>query len=547
MKISPFLLCISLFASFLFAEEPAAPSIIPRPTEMKVSEGSFEITRDTLLMVSRDAKTVGQYFQKQFVTPMGFIVKLKPDDDPQPKKGVIVLTTVGADASLGKEGYNLDSTPEYIVIKAPTTTGLFYGIQSIRQMLPPEIESPKPATVKWVIPAVSIKDVPRYAWRGVLLDVGRHFFPPEFIKKYIDTLALHKMNSLQLHLTDDQGWRIEIKKYPQLTKVGSKREATPLPHNRQKLDDKPYSGFFTQADLKSIVQYAAERHINILPEIEMPGHAGAALASYPNLGCTGGPYKVKTFWGVHKDVFCAGKEETFTFLEDVLTEVLEIFPSKFIHIGGDECPKGAWKKCASCQSRIKDEKLKNEYELQSYVIKRMEKFLSEKGRRLIGWDEILEGGLAPGAAVMSWRGTKGGVKAASEGHDVVMSPTSHCYLDYYQSKNKKMEPPAIGGFLPLKRVYSFDPMPKNLAADKQKHILGGQGNVWTEYIQTPDHVTYMTFPRASAIAEALWTPAKNKNYDDFLKRFEALSKHLDILDVKYKNPFKEEKVTFSKK
>jgi hexosaminidase len=368
------------------------------------------------------------------------------------------------------------------------------------------------------------------------LDVGRHFFDKEFVKRYIDLIALHKMNTFHIHLTDDQGWRIEIKKYPRLTEIGSKRKESPMIGNRKKGDGTPYRGFFTQDDIREIVEYARKRYITVVPELEMPGHSLGALAAYPELSCTGGPHEVMTRWGVFEDVYCAGNDKVFEFMEDVLTEVIELFPGEYIHIGGDECPKARWEKCPKCQARIKKEGLKDEHELQSYFVKRIEKFLNSKGRRLIGWDEILEGGLAPNASVMSWRGTEGGIAAARSGHDVVMSPTTHCYFDYYQSKNRKQEPEAIGGFLPLDIVYSFEPVPAELAPEQRKHVIGAQGNVWTEYIHTPSDVEYMALPRMCALAEVVWTPAELKDWDDFRDRLDRFAERLDAMGVNYRKP-----------
>ena len=339
------------------------------------------------------------------------------------------------------------------MITAAAPNGLFYGMQTLKQLLP--VESTNGVLE---VPVVDIKDQPRFAWRGNMLDCGRHFFPISFIKKYIDILAMYKLNTFHWHLTEDQGWRIEIKKYPLLTEISSWRDETVVGHNTDKYDGMGYGGFYTQDQAREIVKYAAERYINIVPEIEMPGHSSAALAAYPQLGCTGGPYKVQERWGVFKDVYCAGKDETFEFLQNVLDEVMDIFPSPFIHIGGDECPKDSWKECPACQKRMKDNHLKDEHELQGWFITQMDHYLTSKGRRLIGWDEILEGGLAPQATVMSWRGTKGGIEAAKLHHDVVMSPTTNMYLDYYQSKDKDNEPFAIGGFLPLEKVYDYEPV-----------------------------------------------------------------------------------------
>jgi len=360
-------------------------------------------------------------------------------------------------------------------------------------------------------------------------------FPIAYIKRYIDMIALHKMNRFHWHLTEDQGWRIEISKYPRLTEIGAFRKETLIGHGGRRpfeFDGKRYGGFYTKEEVKEIVEYARTKFITVIPEIEMPGHAMAALASYPELGCTGGPYEVQTRWGVFEDVYCAGKEETFTFLENVLTEVMELFPSEYIHVGGDECPKTQWEKCPLCQQRIKEEGLKNEHELQSYFIQRIEKFVLSKGKKIIGWDEILEGGLAPEATVMSWRGTTGGIEAAKQKHDVIMTPYTYVYLDYYQCEPQG-EPLAIGGYLPIEKVYSYNPMPEELTPEEQKHILGVQGNLWSEYLSTPEHMEYMAYPRMFAVAESGWTPDRLKDFEDFLARFEILKKRYDNVGINY--------------
>jgi hexosaminidase len=355
------------------------------------------------------------------------------------------------------------------------------------------------------------------------------------IKRFIDIMAMHKLNTMQWHLTDDQGWRLEIKKYPKLTEIGAYRKETLTGHSRNKppvYDGTRYGGFYSQDEVRDIVSYAAERFITIIPEIEMPGHALAALAAYPKISCTGGPFDVRTRWGIEENVFCAGKDETFDFLEDVLTEVTDLFPSEYIHIGGDECPRVKWEKCPACQARIKKEGLKDEKELQSYFIRRIEKFLNSKGRSIIGWDEILEGGLPPDATVMSWRGIKGGIEAARQGHDVIMTPTNYVYLDYYQTEPEG-QPLAIGGYLPLERVYGYDPVPDELNSEEQKHILGIQGNIWTEYIAAPEHLEYMAFPRLFAIAETGWTPERLKDFEDFMARFRVLRTRYDAMGINY--------------
>jgi len=533
--ILPLLLC-----SFCEGvQDTGSVNIIPVPEKVKLGQGVFEITPDTEILVSADAAESGKILQALLRPATGFQLPVTETSSGQAQTKSILLN-LKPDKSLGSEGYSLKVSPKSIHLTASANASLFYGIQTLRQLLPPEIESKRPvAEGKWTIPSVRITDRPRFPWRGMHLDVGRHLFPVAFIKKYIDLLAMHKMNIFHLHLTEDQGWRIEIKKYPRLTEVGSKRGATPILSNRKKLDGKPYGGYYTQEELREIVAYAKARFITVVPEIEMPGHSIGALAAYPELGCTGGPYEVRQYWGVETDVYCAGNEKVYGFLEDVLTEVFDIFPSGFIHIGGDECPKARWEECDKCQAMIEKNGLKDEHELQSYFITRIEKFINKHNRRLIGWDEILEGGLAPNAAVMSWRGTKGGIAAASTGHDVVMSPTSHCYFDYYQSKDTEAEPPAIGGFLPLEKVYSFNPIPDTLTPDQAKHILGAQGNVWTEYIPSAEQAEYMAFPRASALAEVVWSPFEHQDYDDFIGRLERLLKRLTILEVNFRDPAKD--------
>lgn len=421
-----------------------------------------------------------------------------------------------------KEGYQLTVTEKNINIAASTEAGIFYGIQTLRKSIPVVNNA-----TAILFPAVQINDYPRFGYRGMMLDVGRHYFPVTFIKKYIDMLALHNVNKMHWHLSEDQGWRIEIKKYPKLTEIGSIRKETVIGHNSGKFDGTPYGGFYTQNEIKDIVAYASSRYITIIPEIDMPGHMLGALASYPELGCTGGPYQVGTQWGVFDEVLCVGNEKTMQFVEDVLGELIQLFPSEYIHIGGDECPKTSWKKCAKCQARIKklglvaDAKHSAEDRLQSYCIGRAEKFLNSKGRKIIGWDEILEGGLAPNATVMSWRGISGGIEAAKQKHDVIMTPNSHMYFDHYQSKSKS-EPDAIGGFLPVDKVYSYEPIPTELTAEEAKHILGAQANLWTEYIATTKQAEYMTLPRLAALCEVQWTLPAKKNYQDFLIRIPAL-------------------------
>jgi len=435
----------------------------------------------------------------------------------------IALHLITPDTILDPEWYSLSVKMDGISITAVSQEGLYRASRTLIQLLEQGKESAS-------IPCLKITDQPRFEWRGMHLDPCRHFWSVEFTKKYIDLLARYKMNSFHWHLTDDQGWRIEIKKYPKLTSVGGWRKGSQIgPYSRREYDSIPYGGFYTQEQIREVVAYAAARHINVVPEIEMPGHALAALAAYPELGCTGGPYEVNKGWGVFEEVFCP-TDSTIHFLENVLTEVMELFPSEIIHIGGDECPKESWKKCPKCQSRMKAEGLKDEHELQSYFIQRMEKFVNSKGRKIIGWDEILEGGLAPNASVMSWRGTEGGVAAAKQKHTVVMSPGSHCYFDHYQG-DPANEPLAIGGFTTVQKVYSYEPIPKELTAEEGRYILGAQGNVWTEYILSPEHVEYMAVPRMLALAEVLWTPKEKRNEADFIQRLEKEFPRLDAMKV----------------
>ncbi len=510
-------------------------AIIPAPVSITALKGSFVFTDKSRIILStlnNETRLAADYLALLVKNPTGLALPVEEGIKPARNSVFMTLDT----AVKNDEGYLLTITEKKIIIHAKSAVGLFYAVQTIRQLLPPEVE--KQAVVEGIklsVPACEIKDEPRFVYRGMHLDVCRHMFPVTYIKRYIDMIALHKMNTFHWHLTDDQGWRIEIKKYPKLTETGAFRKETIVGHAGKPpfvYDGKPYGGFYTQNEIREIVAYAASKFVTVIPEIEMPGHALAALASYPELSCTGGPFETGKKWGIVDDVYCAGKEETFSFLEDVLTEVIDLFPGKYIHIGGDECPKARWEKCPFCQKRIKDEGLKNEQELQSYFIQRIEKFIISKGRKIIGWDEILEGGLAPEATVMSWRGTAGGIAAAKEKHDVIMTPSKYVYLDYYQCEPEG-EPLAIGGYLPLERVYSFNPMPSELTADEQKYILGVQGNLWTEYIPTPEQMEYMAYPRMFAIAEAGWSPERLKDFEEFLSRLDILKKRYDAIGINY--------------
>jgi len=503
--------------------------IIPQPASLTNMEGTFSISSGTKILINSDSpemhKVTGNLcrYLEDF-----YAVKNKITFSGATEKNSIFIK-LNTRLSISKEAYNLTVSPKGIMLEAPSPSGLFYGIQTLIQLMPPI----KQKLSEVVLPAVEIKDTPRFAWRGLHLDVGRHFMPKAFILKYLDYMALHKFNTFHWHLTEDQGWRVEIKKYPKLTEVGSIRKETLVGHYGSKsYDGTPVGGFYTQEDIKEVVAYAADRFITVVPEIEMPGHSLGALTAYPELGCTGGPYDVATTWGVFDDVYCAGKEETYTFLQDVLTELIPLFPGEYFHIGGDECPKTRWQKCPVCKQKMKDEGLRSEHELQSYFIQRMEKFLNENGKKLIGWDEILEGGLAPNAAVMSWRGEQGGIAAAKQHHNVVMTPGDYCYLDHYQA-DPKTEPLAIGGFLTLKKVYGYDPVPASLTEEESKYILGAQGNVWTEYMKSPEQVEYMVYPRAAALAEVVWSPKGPKDFENFKNRLVKLTKLYDILGINY--------------
>ena len=449
------------------------------------------------------------------------------------REGAIQLRQIQTLVAEKEGAYTLTVAREGIEISSSTGAGLFYGLQSLRQLFDDQAPGSR---LQARVPALTIVDTPRFPWRGLHLDVARHFQPVAFVKKYIDLMARYKLNTFHWHLTDDQGWRIEIRKYPRLTSVGGCRKETMVARNFNPYvgDNTPHCGFFTQDEIRDVVQYAKERYITIVPEIEMPGHAKAALAAYPELACTPGPFDVWTMWGVDENVFCP-HDATFTFLEDVLTEVIDLFPSRYIHVGGDEVPKTRWKASPVAQEIIRRENLKDELELQSWFIRRIERFLISRNRRLIGWDEILEGGLAPEATVMSWRGTSGGIAAAREGHDVVMSPNSPMYFDHYQG-DARFEPLAIGGFNPLEQVYAYEPVPDSLTPDQAKHILGAQANMWTEYLKTPEAVEYMLWPRALALAELTWSSKEARDWNSFVARLPNALRALDKAGVGYRIP-----------
>ncbi|MDR6564767.1 MULTISPECIES: beta-N-acetylhexosaminidase [unclassified Arcicella] len=509
-------------------------NIIPVPQKLIPQTGEFVVGKNTSIVSTSEFKDVANFLNEQLNLVAGSNKKVVIKENGLASSAIQFVKN----AQLGDEAYTLKASSKQVIIAAKTAKGAFYGVQTLLQLLPTQVFSEaKVEGIKLTVPNCTIEDAPRYVYRGLHLDVGRHFFPVSFVKKYIDLIALHKFNTFHWHLTEDQGWRIEIKKYPKLTQIGSIRKQTLVGrYGSGKYDGKPYGGFYTQDEIKEVVAYAKTKYVNIVPEIEMPGHAQAALAAYPELGCNPDKiYQVHTTWGVSEDVF-APREETFTFLENVLTEVMALFPGQYIHIGGDECPKEQWKVSRFCQDLMKREGLKDEHELQSYFIRRIDKFITSKGRKMIGWDEILEGGLSPNATVMSWRGEEGGIAAAKENHDVIMTPGSYLYLDHYQA-DPKTEPLAIGGFLPLEKVYSYEPAPKELTAEQQKFILGIQANVWTEYMETSNYIEYMVFPRACAVAEVAWSPSASKNYADFTKRLKTHVERLDKLKVNYAKGF----------
>ena len=502
--------------------------IIPAPHTVQILRNKV-ILNNTYTIYS-DPQIIEYPFIRSFLqqTISGLIGSKLEIVDTEKPKNQIQLKLVSVD-SLGNEGYILLIDKSNILIQANAAVGLFYGIQSLKQLL-----FSNKSESEITLNAVKIIDFPRFKWRGMLLDVSRHFMPPKFIKEYIDYLAMHKMNVLQLHLTDDQGWRIEIKQYPELTKVGAWRDETLVGHYNDKphqFDGVRHGGFYTHEEMTDIVKYAEERYVTIVPEIEMPGHARAAIAAYPELGCTDENVEVMKIWGVSPYIFNVD-DSTFKFLENVLSELIEIFPSEYIHIGGDEAPKDQWESSEAIQEKIKTLGLKDEHELQSWFIQRIEKFLNANGKKLIGWDEILEGGLAPNATVMSWRGEEGGIEATKMGHDVVMSPNTYYYLDYYQSKSED-EPLAIGGFLPLDTVYSYEPISDEMSEKEAAHIIGVQANVWTEYMETPDDVEYMVFPRIAAVAETAWSDPEHKNWDSFYIRLQQITNYYDSHGINY--------------
>jgi hexosaminidase len=537
MKKHFFSFCMAcMLSSGTLMAQVANYDVVPLPKTVNPANAPGFVLNETVNVIypngnadmERNARFLSEYVSE--------MTQLRLASQPMPEKAKVKQVTQGnilltLDPKVQEEeGYTIKVTATGVEISGQTPAGVFLGIQTLRKSLPVMQEKPQAVT----LPAVSIADEPRFSYRGMHLDCARHFFTVDFVKEYIDLLALHGMNRFHWHLTDDQGWHIEIKKYPKLTEVGAWRSGTTVGKNSGVDDGVPYGGFYTQEECQEIVKYAADRYITIIPEIDMPGHMLAALASYPELGCTGGPYEVSHLWGIFPDVLCIGKENTFKFIEDVLDELVTIFPSEYIHIGGDECPRDRWAECPLCQQRIKDEGLvaqegqSKEDLLQGYFTRRVEKFLHEKGKKLIGWDEILYCNVDRTSTIMSWRGAEPGAEAAKLGHDVIMTPHTHMYFDYYQTDKIDREPFSIGGNLPVKNVYAFEPVAAGLSAEDARHILGVQANLWTEYVAYPHHAEYMVLPRMAALAEVQWLQPGQKNYDAFIVRLKRLKEIYDL-------------------
>jgi len=540
MKNFPFILFIALLLAACAKQLPIADyDIIPQPKEVGLNEEKpFELNPNTVVYFEAGLQREAQFLSKYVNDIIGFALNIQ---EYQSQPSGIVLR-ISSEEFTQAEAYEINITPKQVVIKGADAAGVFYGIQTLRKSLPvspSEIGCLKGGGV--FLLSGTIKDWPNFAYRGMHLDPCRHFMDLDSVKIYLDMMALHNMNQFHFHLSEDQGWRVEIKKYPELTEIGAYRNGTVIGHNGNLYDTIRHGGFYTQDELRDLIQYAAERHINIIPEIDLPGHMQAALACYPQLGCTGGPYEVWRRWGVSDDVLCAGNEEAMQFAEDVLNEVMDVFPSPYIHIGGDECPKVRWEKCPKCQAKIKelgiksDEHFSKEDYLQSYVMNRMAKVVEARGRRVIGWDEILEGSVSETAIIMSWRGIEGGIEAARKGHDVIMTPSSHLYFDYYQSEDIASEPMCIGGYLPVSRVYEFQPLPKELTPEQQQRIIGVQANIWTEYIASFRHVQYMAMPRMDALAELQWNNPQDRDFDAFVERCRKMAQLYDLYHYNYAN------------
>ncbi len=518
-------LLVALITSSLAVASTADYRVVPLPKSIEALKGKpFVLNASTVICVpggdaavKRNAELLHDYILKTTGLNLKITGKIR-------NNSIVLLDGF---KSPNKEAYQLEVTPKQVTINGASPAGNFYGIQTLRKSIPAN------AAASVELPCVRITDEPRFGYRGASFDVVRHFFPADSVKKFIDMLALHNANRLHWHLTDDQGWRIESAKYPLLSKISAMRNGTCIGHDFNSSDSIPYGGYYTRDEIRDIVKYAADRHISIVPEVDLPGHMVAVLAAYPQLGCTGGPYEVWQRWGVSDDLLCAGNDSTLVFIDDVLNEVMDLFPYEYVHVGGDECPKTRWEECPKCQARVaelglvSDEHSTKEQKLQTYIMNHASETLARRGRKMIGWDEIMEGGLTPGAVVMSWRGEEGGKQAAELGHDAVMTPTNYCYFDYYQALDRTGEPDAIGGYVPVEKVYSFEPVPEGLNAEQAKHILGAQANMWTEYIPYFHQVEYMELPRFAAMSEVQWTEPEQKDYTDFTHRLPALMKHYD--------------------
>lgn len=534
-KTCSFLMSGIFLASFACSSDPgqtAVYSVIPLPESIELNNEvpGFHLTKHTKISFPKGNMSLEKNakFLKDYIKQLTDL-DLKITDSSNEKDVIILNDNLGGE---NPEGYQLSVNKDNITIIGNSAAGNFYGIQTLRKSIPMAERG------NVTFPAVTIYDQPRIGYRGAMIDVARYFFPADTVKEFIDLLALHNINRMHWHLSDDQGWRVEIKSRPLLTEVGSKRSGTVIGHNTGDYDSIPVEGFYTQEEIKDIIDYAADRYITIIPEIDLPGHMGAALAGYPELGCTGGPYEVVQKWGVSKEVLCAGNDSTYVFLDDVLGEIADLFPSEYIHIGGDECPKVRWEECVICQNKIKelglksDQKDTKEEKLQSHVIHHVSNFLADKGKKIIGWDEILEGGAAPGSVIMSWRGEAGGIEATKQGHDVIMTPNTYFYFDYYQTDDREGEPDAIGGYIPIEKVYSFEPYPAELTPEEAKHIIGVQANLWTEYIPTYSKMQYMALPRMSALSEVQWSSSP-KDYDAFLQRLPQMIRQYDANGYNY--------------
>ena len=503
-------------------------NVIPLPQEVTLTQkGAFVLTGATPIVypegdeqLKNDAQFLSDYIAD--------VTALRLTTTSAKVKNAITLRLNKKVQS--KEGYVITVDKKGVVIEGATAAGVFYGVQTLRKSIPVD-----KSLTEVTLPGVVVKDAPRFGYRGVMLDCARHYFPVKFVKQFIDLIAMHNMNVFHWHLTDDQGWRIEVKKYPDLAKIGSVREKTVLGHNSDVFDDTPYGGYYTQEEAREIVKYAADRFITVIPEIDMPGHMIAALAAYPDMGCTGGPYKVSPIWGIMPDVLCLGNEKTYQFCEDVLSEMMDIFPSEYIHLGGDETPNVRWKECPKCKALMAKENL-TPGKLQGYFTNRIEKFVNSKGRRIIGWDEILDGDINQSATIMSWRGTAPGARGAKMGHDVIMSPSSHVYFDYYQTRQGESqweEPLLIGGNLPIERTYSLEPVPEGADAETASHIIGVQGNLWTEYIAGPSLAEYQVLPRMGALSEVQWRPQGQKDFENYKMRQTRMLKLYDAYGLVY--------------